>query len=231
MPSEVEAILEIPIGAKNNKDNITWHFEGKGNYSVKIGYRLGINLVSKVGPFNPLSVSQWWQSLWELDMSVKIKIFILGSFLRMDSYFGKSWEEGDQGIIICNSVGVVMASYAQFMDAHFDSTVAGIMALYKGLLFSLDYGLKPFVFESDKERALKIIASVRFLGENFGHILKEIVDLKMKYFWMEFMAIPVFVNRVAHFLARFGVNNMDNIFWMEEVPVSIRELVEADVLP
>ncbi|KAK2655925.1 hypothetical protein Ddye_008977 [Dipteronia dyeriana] len=34
---DVEAIMKIPIGNKNAKDDFIWHFEGNGVYSVKSG--------------------------------------------------------------------------------------------------------------------------------------------------------------------------------------------------
>ncbi|KAK2645056.1 hypothetical protein Ddye_020251 [Dipteronia dyeriana] len=52
-------------------------------------------------------------------------------------------------ILIRNSKGAVMASCEQPMDANFDGPGADIMAVYKGVLFSLDCGLNPCVFESD----------------------------------------------------------------------------------
>ncbi|KAK3229611.1 hypothetical protein Dsin_001492 [Dipteronia sinensis] len=41
MHRNVEAILKIPFGVKNNKDAIIWQFKGNGSYSVKSEYWLG----------------------------------------------------------------------------------------------------------------------------------------------------------------------------------------------
>ncbi|KAK1570992.1 hypothetical protein Q3G72_010244 [Acer saccharum] len=101
-----------------------------------------------------------------------------------------------------------MASCAQAIDGIFNGKVAGIMAVYMGIFFSLDCGLRPCVFESYCSSAVDCIASDR----------------------MDFKAISKAANRVARRLARIGADYEENKFWMESVPDSIRNLVDADLL-
>ncbi|KAK2652654.1 hypothetical protein Ddye_012510 [Dipteronia dyeriana] len=43
LDSDIEAILNIPLGSGTRDDTVIWHFEGNGVYSVKSGYWLGCN--------------------------------------------------------------------------------------------------------------------------------------------------------------------------------------------
>ncbi|KAK3222063.1 hypothetical protein Dsin_009088 [Dipteronia sinensis] len=132
------------------------------------------------------------------------------------------------GIVIRNCDGVVMASCALVIDATLDWTVAGIMVVYKGILFSLDCDLSPCEFESDKAAAVERILNGKFLGAKFGHILKDIEVLKTHNYGMKFRTTTKTANHTARRLARMGAEDTDDRFWMEEGPC-IRGLVEADM--
>ncbi|KAK0588980.1 hypothetical protein LWI29_008053 [Acer saccharum] len=134
------------------------------------------------------------------------------------------------GIVIRNYEGVVMASCAQAIDGNFDGQIVGILALYKGILFNLDCGLKPCVFESDRCVTVEHILSGKFLGANYGNILDDIATLKKHNYGMDFLTITSAANRVAQRLARMGLDCVEDNFWMENFPASVRNLVEADML-
>lgn len=39
---DIEMILKIPIPQENSQDNVLWHFDKRGEYSVKNGYQLAL---------------------------------------------------------------------------------------------------------------------------------------------------------------------------------------------
>ncbi|KAK3232377.1 hypothetical protein Dsin_004258 [Dipteronia sinensis] len=261
---DVEDILKILIGAKNNKDIITWQFEGSG------GYWLGRQSIARVGPSNTSTGMQWLWGLqnafvhnggnqnylevyfWSYNYTKTCAKTSVKPNSRSDAAYRKElrWKVphfGNYkvnfsawailgrrkigiGIIIRNGVGDVMASCAQAIDRIFNGKVAGIVAMFKGILFSLDCGLRPCVFESDCLSVVDCISSGNFCKANFGHILDNISDLEKNNYRMDFKAISKAANRVARRLARIGTDYEENKFWMESVPDNVRNLVEADLL-
>ncbi|KAK3199210.1 hypothetical protein Dsin_022625 [Dipteronia sinensis] len=194
--------LKIPIGAKNNKDIITWQFEGFSAYSVKSGYWLGRQsiarclhnaLVHNGGNQNYLEVYSWSYNYAETCVKTSVK-----PNSRSDSAYRYElrWKVPDLGnykvncsawailgrkkigigIIIRNGVGDVMASCVQAIDEIFNGKVARIMAVYKGILFSLDCGLRPCIFESDCLSVVDCILSGT-TRQILGHLLDTISDL------------------------------------------------------
>ncbi|KAK1577003.1 hypothetical protein Q3G72_018340 [Acer saccharum] len=133
------------------------------------------------------------------------------------------------GILIRNDSGSVMASCSQIVDATFDANVAGIMAIYRGMLFSKDCGLEPCVVESDKDVAVYRVCNDNFQNASFGTILAEINELRSSAIGLDIRAIPFQANRVAQSLAKNALVIMENNFWMEDFPECIRGLVEADM--
>ncbi|KAK1549548.1 hypothetical protein Q3G72_003759 [Acer saccharum] len=108
--------------------------------------------------------------------------------------------------------------------------LASIMVVYKGILFSLDCGLRPCVFESDSFMAVKHISCGNFLNANFGSLLEDIANLKKQNCEMEVKAVPKAVNRVAQNLARIGMDCVEDKFWMESFPDSVRNVMDTDLL-
>ncbi|KAK0592455.1 hypothetical protein LWI29_019443 [Acer saccharum] len=101
------------------------------------------------------------------------------------------------GIVIRNNLGAIMASCSQIIDASYDERVAGIMAIYRGILFSKDCGLFPCVFESDKHGVVDCIQSGRFLDASYGNIISATADLILADNSMKIRTIPRLANQVA----------------------------------
>ncbi|KAK4836820.1 hypothetical protein QYF36_000433 [Acer negundo] len=57
---------------------------------------------------------------------------------------------------------------------------------------------------------------------NYGHILDEIEVLKRNNPGTKFRSTSKVANRVAQWLAKYGLESTDNMFWMEDVPVPFR---------
>ena len=73
---DTEAILSIPLPRRKEKDQMIWHYDKKGEYSIKTGYQVALN---KKFP-DPLgclsSNNNNWSIIWKLTLPEKIKIFI-----------------------------------------------------------------------------------------------------------------------------------------------------------
>ncbi|KAK2660120.1 hypothetical protein Ddye_006653 [Dipteronia dyeriana] len=101
------------------------------------------------------------------------------------------------------------------------------MATYKGIKFSLDCGLRPCIFESDKSNTVNRIVNGGHRLSNFGHILDEIDVIKRGSPGMKFRCTSKIANRAAQWLAKYGLDNTNDLAWMEDMPGGIRYLVEA----
>ncbi|KAK3212071.1 hypothetical protein Dsin_016777 [Dipteronia sinensis] len=74
--SDVNDIIQIPLGKGDRKDDIIWHFDVKGTYAVKSGYWIGYNTASDPSQSTPHPLTSWWTFLWKLWIPLKVKIFI-----------------------------------------------------------------------------------------------------------------------------------------------------------
>ncbi|CAN1844080.1 Putative ribonuclease H protein At1g65750 [Linum perenne] len=72
-PEEVEAILGTVTVVSNRRDEIIWHYEKKGRYSVKSAYRLYME-----GSAEEQGIGQVgdWNKLWSLSVPPKLKHFL-----------------------------------------------------------------------------------------------------------------------------------------------------------
>ncbi|XP_028095770.1 uncharacterized protein LOC114293006 [Camellia sinensis] len=73
---EVQAISSIPISLAPTEDSLIWHFEAKGQYTVKSGYHVAMMASSGSSRHMPLSSfqvpSSFWKQIWRLKVPPKI---------------------------------------------------------------------------------------------------------------------------------------------------------------
>ncbi|KAK3229699.1 hypothetical protein Dsin_001580 [Dipteronia sinensis] len=184
-------------------DTITWHYEGRGDYTVKSGYWLCHSVEAKSCPSSNTRLVKWWTRMWRLEIPLKVKVFVwkachdwiptMSSLIRMGirtenrclrfffSFFGN-----DCGLVPF-SIALEMAVVNWIKDdSHLESECGGIPADFSGLI----------------------------LGWNkvsINHISKE-------------------ANRVARGLAKYALSQEEDAFWMEEFPPCGRTDVEADLV-
>lgn len=77
--AEVQAICSIPIALETKADSLVWHFEPKGDYLVKSGYKIAREKVSNMLSQIPVTSFQpskkMWKLIWALKMPPKLKHF------------------------------------------------------------------------------------------------------------------------------------------------------------
>ena len=75
---EVDAamILKIPLPKEHLDDDVLWHYDKRGEYSVKSGYQLALKMKFSDAPSSSESMSQYWSALWSMELPKKIKIFM-----------------------------------------------------------------------------------------------------------------------------------------------------------
>ena len=73
---DADIIKSIPLPRTPQEDEIIWHYDKKGLYSVKSGYQLALKIKFPEPPTSSAGASQEWQNLWKLNLPGKIKIFV-----------------------------------------------------------------------------------------------------------------------------------------------------------
>ncbi|KAK3188793.1 hypothetical protein Dsin_028354 [Dipteronia sinensis] len=69
-------ILSIPCSIAQVDDTLSWHYDKLGYFSVKSGYHLGCNLLSRPSSLGLSGSESWWKFLWRLTVPSKIKLLI-----------------------------------------------------------------------------------------------------------------------------------------------------------
>ncbi|KAK2642133.1 hypothetical protein Ddye_023896 [Dipteronia dyeriana] len=72
---EAELILSIPLGISQAKDTLQWHFDKKGNYLVRSGYKFAISV-----PFVPRAANKAAHSLSQLVLKSSDDFFWMESY-------------------------------------------------------------------------------------------------------------------------------------------------------
>lgn len=75
-PQDAEDILNMPTGEIKLKDEIIWHPDKKGNFSVKSAYHLALerNSSNEASQSDISKSTRLWKSLWSLKVAPKTKI-------------------------------------------------------------------------------------------------------------------------------------------------------------
>ncbi|KAL5845979.1 hypothetical protein ACOSQ3_009503 [Xanthoceras sorbifolium] len=72
---EADAILQLPLSINLMCDSILWHYDKRGNFSVKSAYKLAFQLQFGDIPSCSNGPSFVWKFIWNLQIPAKIKIF------------------------------------------------------------------------------------------------------------------------------------------------------------
>ncbi|XP_058006723.1 uncharacterized protein LOC131182096 [Hevea brasiliensis] len=80
-PIQAKEILSIPIASSGFVDSLVWHFERNGRYSIRLGYKLLVNLERRVIRDDQSTNSYFfpprlWVKTWGLQIQPKIKVFL-----------------------------------------------------------------------------------------------------------------------------------------------------------
>ncbi|KAK3224293.1 hypothetical protein Dsin_011318 [Dipteronia sinensis] len=126
------------------------------------------------------------------------------------------------GIVIRDSLGLVMASCSVRTAARVDSWAANALVIRNGIQFGNECGLFPFSIESDAKRAVDEINKSTHLDSNYGSILLDIASLLALWRVSGVKWAPAACNKVAFGLAKEAISRRDDFFWMEDFPQSVR---------
>lgn len=70
-----EHILSMALPTHPVEDTLVWHYEKRGNFSVKSAYHLAVDLKSSMRASSS-SCGTLWNEVWNIELPAKIKVFI-----------------------------------------------------------------------------------------------------------------------------------------------------------
>ncbi|KAK3219003.1 hypothetical protein Dsin_012973 [Dipteronia sinensis] len=75
LEADRELILTIPMSLRDWDDCLVWHFDKRGTYNVKSGYKLAVGEKMRDVSSGSSQNGEWWKTLWNLNVPPKVKIF------------------------------------------------------------------------------------------------------------------------------------------------------------
>lgn len=112
MHEDTEVILQIPIPSNQYEDEILWHYDKRGEYTVKSGYQVALKTNFPDAPSNSKGSSKHWSALWSLELPEKIKIFMWKTSKNILPTFENLWKRKCLQDLICQRCsGGVETSY------------------------------------------------------------------------------------------------------------------------
>ena len=72
---DAEEIIKIPLPRRPMRDEIIWHYDRKGQYTVKSGYQIALSLKFLASPTSLGAAQNQWNIIWLLTLLEKIMIF------------------------------------------------------------------------------------------------------------------------------------------------------------
>ncbi|XP_050231894.1 uncharacterized protein LOC126680759 [Mercurialis annua] len=76
-PGDADQIINMPLPRTPQVDILRWHYDKKGLYTVRSGYRMAMTMEDHPTSSNSDTFSSWWKFLWALSIPSKIKIFLM----------------------------------------------------------------------------------------------------------------------------------------------------------
>ncbi|KAL9411912.1 hypothetical protein AB3S75_045503 [Citrus x aurantiifolia] len=73
---DAEAIIQIPLPKRPKEDQLIWHYDKKGHYSIKSGYQVAMRIKFPEDPSCSNHDQNQWRFIWKLAMPEKVKIFL-----------------------------------------------------------------------------------------------------------------------------------------------------------
>ena len=132
------------------------------------------------------------------------------------------------GMVIRNSDGAVMASLSQQIPQPTTMAQVEALASRRAVEFALEIGITSAVFEGDSDTILKELNNPEKSLALHGHLIEDVKVLTPFFNCCSFVHVRRQGNRVAHALARWAINSPSLTIWMEDVPLDISNVVQAN---
>ncbi|XP_021824838.1 uncharacterized protein LOC110765903 [Prunus avium] len=172
------------------------------------------------GTSSPQAPSQ----VWRPPLAGFYKINVDGALKIGDSIRGV-------GVVVRNERGEFMGACVKSIQASYGARQTKLMAAIEGMRFSIDMGLNYVILEMDAQVCIKGILSTEECSGTDGLLFEEAKNLLSKFRGVLCQWTPRSGNKAAHTLAHFAISCNDFVSWIEDAPMWLLPVLDADVLP
>ena len=150
--------------------------------------------------------------------------------LNFDASMFSSLDKSGFGAVIKFDKGEVMATKG---PAVFCSEEAEFLACRKAIEFAMDAGFSEFIIEGDNSIVMHAISSMNANQSLLGNVVGDIQVMLRRLHWVSIDFTRKGGggegrNKVAHVLAQYARNIIDDMYWMEDLPPLAMEALHQD---
>ena len=138
--------------------------------------------------------------------------------LNFDSSIFQDGENSEVGAIIRNDKGEVMASLSAKGPPVTSSEEAEIYACRRAVEFAVECGFSELVLEGDNQALMDALSTRKGLLSWLGQILQDVLCMLDRLRWVQVSFVKRSANNVAHVLARYAKDLVEDILWFEDSP-------------
>ena len=138
--------------------------------------------------------------------------------LNFDASIFQDGENSGVGAIIQNDRGEVMAALSAKDPLVTGSEEVEIFACRRAVEFAVECGFSELVLEGDNQALMDALSTRKRLSSWLGHILQDVLCLLNRLSWVQVAFVKRSANNVAHVLARYAKDLVEDIVWIEDSP-------------
>nr|GEU97436.1 reverse transcriptase [Tanacetum cinerariifolium] len=211
----LENVLKKMQGWKSSLDKIDWHYESKGNYIVKSGYRQAL-IQKETCPTIFASSSStpnksFWKQIWNLKTLPKIKYL---------------WWKACSNAPATHE-NLSLRGCEKFPAS--DPRMAELMAIRSACRLAITYGWHNATIESDSKIAISLASSEVEPPWALAVIAVDIKALASQLA-MSFSRAKHECNLAAHCVAKMAFNSLDSFAWDVSFPDEITSIARSDII-
>ncbi|XP_075649936.1 uncharacterized protein LOC142620457 [Castanea sativa] len=130
----------------------------------------------------------------------------------------KDGSDSGIGAIIRNDRGEVMAALSAKGPPVTCSEEAEILACRRAMEFAMECRFSELVLKGDNQALMKALSSRTGLLSRLGHILQDVFCMLNSFSLMQVHFVKRSANNVAHVLARYAKDLIEDVVWIEDPP-------------
>ena len=148
--------------------------------------------------------------------------------LNFDSSIFQDGENSGVGVIIRNDRGEVMTALSAKGPPVTGSEEAKIFTCRRAVEFAVNCGFSELVLEGDNQALMDALRKRKGLSSWLGHVLQDVLCLLDRLSRVQVGFVTRSANNVAHILARYAKDLVEDIVWIEDSPPLVVEALYLD---
>ena len=159
---------------------------------------------------------------WQAPDRNTYKVNFNGALFTVENSVGLS-------VVIRNEEGQVMVSLSQKTTLPFTTIKVEAMVVLRALKLALETGFHQIILEGNSQILVSTLGNNFHSLSNFGHIVKDIQYLASCFSKIYYSHVRRHCNIITHSLVRRVVSLYQMQVWMEDIPLDIIYVLQADL--